>query len=196
MANIYDNDINKFTDWNGDNSTDNRPVSGRAVQKFIKDTLQSRIGYVYDDAANNRCLGFADESDYQLYTQDPIQYADLLIHSWYSYHPPVPQTLDYRAYYGTVDNQITPEQNITSLLSSTASLNATCSSSKEYVYVLLYSNYRLTRAMTANNEDVLSDFVKLNWNTTVNGQTYNIYELHADSGLPLDVNISLTFSKQ
>jgi len=31
MAIIYDHDINKHTDWDGDESTFGKPVSGRAV---------------------------------------------------------------------------------------------------------------------------------------------------------------------
>lgn len=194
---IYTDDITKHTDWGGDASTGNLPVAGECVQKFIKNTLQSRIGYIYDDAANNRCLGFADEEDYDLYISDPETYQDLVVNTWYNYHPPVPVTLDYPAYYGTVNDQITVTTAVEKItnLSSTTSTSATCNSSKPYVYIALYKNYRLTKAITSSNEDVKDDFVKLDGEFLLNSVSYTLYELHADSGLPLDVNISLSFSK-
>ena len=53
MANkIYDEEINKHTDWGGDSSTGNLPVSGARVQEFITrkeifDQYGRKLGY-YD----------------------------------------------------------------------------------------------------------------------------------------------------
>ena len=43
--NIYDEKIDKNTDWGGDESTGGLPVSGRRVQEFIKGELNGKYGY-------------------------------------------------------------------------------------------------------------------------------------------------------
>ena len=80
MAIIYDHEINKHTDWDGDESTFGKPVSGRAVQKFIKDSLNSKIGFIYEDTKRGKFYGFADREDYLEYleTQNP----ELIISKW------------------------------------------------------------------------------------------------------------------
>ena len=42
----YDEDITLKTDWGGDNTTGNLPVSGSKVQKVIKESINSKVGYV------------------------------------------------------------------------------------------------------------------------------------------------------
>ena len=42
----YDEDITLKTDWGGDNTTGNLPVSGGKVQKVIKESINSKVGYV------------------------------------------------------------------------------------------------------------------------------------------------------
>ena len=42
----YDGDINLSTDWGGDESTGNLPVVGEKVQKVIKESINSKVGYV------------------------------------------------------------------------------------------------------------------------------------------------------
>ena len=42
----YDGDITLKTDWGGDESTGNLPVTGKSVQKVIKDSINSKVGYV------------------------------------------------------------------------------------------------------------------------------------------------------
>lgn len=75
---IWDKDIDKYVDWGGDESTGGLPVSGRAVQKFIRDTLESKAGYFYYDQERSRYLVFADEEDCNSYLADPSQ-TELLI---------------------------------------------------------------------------------------------------------------------
>ena len=67
----WDNDIDKTVDWGGDASTGGLPVSGRAVQKFIKDTLNKKIGAGYTDKTTNIHYMFADEADMEAYIADP-----------------------------------------------------------------------------------------------------------------------------
>jgi len=72
MAEIWDNTIDKHTDWGGDSTTNGLPVSGRKVQEFIKSALENKMGTIYYDASNNRYLVFADEENRDLYLADPI----------------------------------------------------------------------------------------------------------------------------
>jgi hypothetical protein len=70
--------IGKNVDWGGDSLTDNLPVSGAMVQKFIKDSLNGKAGLFYYDTGNNRYLVFADETDKDAYLDDPTK-TDLII---------------------------------------------------------------------------------------------------------------------
>ena len=74
----WNQEINKYTDWGGDSSTSGFPVSGEAIQEFIKSSLQHKIGYIHKQG--RMYYGFADE-------EDAIEYIntlnrDLIIASW------------------------------------------------------------------------------------------------------------------
>ena len=80
MANqIWNEPIDRTVDWGGDESTGNAPVSGAMVQKFLKDSLDSKFGFcrVVDDTAQF----FATEEDVEVYDNDPIMNAKLLLRS-------------------------------------------------------------------------------------------------------------------
>ena len=68
---IYDEEINKNTDWGGDSTTGNLPVSGRRVQEFIKKALDNKMGTMYYDMTNNNYLVFADEESRDKYLENP-----------------------------------------------------------------------------------------------------------------------------
>ena len=74
----WNNPIDKNVDWGGDASTENLPVSGEMVQKFIKDSLNGKAGVFYYDTANNRYIVFADVSTRDKYLDDPTR-TDLII---------------------------------------------------------------------------------------------------------------------
>ena len=69
----WNNPIDKNTDWGGDASTGNLPVSGAMVQRFIKESLDEKAGVFYYDTANNRYLVFADAQTRDAYLEDPTQ---------------------------------------------------------------------------------------------------------------------------
>ena len=69
----WNNPIDKNTDWGGDASTGNLPVSGAMVQRFIKESLDGKAGVFYYDTANNRYLVFADAETRDAYLADPAQ---------------------------------------------------------------------------------------------------------------------------
>lgn len=73
MKKYYDNKINKNTDWGGDVSTSGLPVTGRRVQEFIKESLDSKAGAFHYDAVNRQYLVFADNNTKQQYLNDPTQ---------------------------------------------------------------------------------------------------------------------------
>lgn len=73
MARVWDKPIDKTMDWGGSPATDGLPVSGRRVQEFIKRELGGKAGIFYYDASNNRYIVFADESDKDIYLNDPTQ---------------------------------------------------------------------------------------------------------------------------
>ena len=190
---IYTGSIDKYTNWGGDASTGNLPVAGGSVQNFIKDTLQDKIGYIYEDRNNNLCLGFADEGDYNLYASDPMRYSDLLIQSWYCYFPPIQPTLEYPMYYGSTQGNITIRDAsvlVPSSLTSTSSMSITCNTNNAYVYIALYDEYNISSIVTANSESILSEFINMGV-FMLDNKIYKLYEFHLSSGLPLDVNINI-----
>ena len=76
---IWNKPIDKNVDWGGDENTNNLPVSGEMVQKFIKDTLNEKFGYCR--VLEERAEFFASEEDSFLYDTDPSTYTNLLINS-------------------------------------------------------------------------------------------------------------------
>ncbi len=66
------NDIESIdNDWGLDvNDVEQRPYSGRAVQKFIKDTFGKKMGYFYYDVTNNRYIAFASSKEKDTYLED------------------------------------------------------------------------------------------------------------------------------
>lgn len=74
----YDKEIDKHTDWGGDESTGGIPVKGNRVQEFIKNTFDKRIGYLHYDEGNNRYIAFADEESKDEYLADTSR-TDLIL---------------------------------------------------------------------------------------------------------------------
>lgn len=72
MAKVSDNDILDFSqDW-GKDPANGLPFSGRAVQQFIKDTFDTKVGYFYYDTTTNRYLVFANEESKNKYLENPL----------------------------------------------------------------------------------------------------------------------------
>ena len=55
--------IDRNVDWGGDESTNNLPVAGSAVQEFIKSELNEKIGIIYHDEVAGLYLCFANDDD-------------------------------------------------------------------------------------------------------------------------------------
>lgn len=68
---VSENNILSITeDWGLDTSN-NLPYSGAAVQKFIKDTFDTKVGYFHYDVTTNRYLVFANEAKKDEYLENP-----------------------------------------------------------------------------------------------------------------------------
>ena len=63
----YNEKINRHTDWGGDASTGYLKVSGRRVQEFIKEELNSKVGAIHKDEGGTVVYCFANEEDKQKY---------------------------------------------------------------------------------------------------------------------------------
>lgn len=69
--NLSYNDIpDKNEDWGLDHRNGFK-YSGESVQKFIKETFNSKMGYFYYDTSSNRYLVFADEASKNEYVENP-----------------------------------------------------------------------------------------------------------------------------
>ena len=57
---------NSALDWGvGDATTENLPLDGSVVQKYIKDNFGRRAGYFYTDVESSQCYVFSTEADYE-----------------------------------------------------------------------------------------------------------------------------------
>lgn len=78
MGKVFDNPITLDTDWGGDASTGNLPVSGRRVQELIKKTFTKKGGCV--QIKDKKFLQiFADEASMRKYNSDTEKYEDLVV---------------------------------------------------------------------------------------------------------------------
>lgn len=78
MGKVFDNPITLDTDWGGDASTGNLPVSGRRVQELIKKTFTKKGGCV--QIKDKKFLQiFADEASMKKYNSDTEKYEDLVV---------------------------------------------------------------------------------------------------------------------
>lgn len=74
---IWDGPIYKQTDWGGDLTTNNLPVSGKRVQEYIKNSLEAKYGF--SRVVGNLLQFFSDEDSASLFDEDNETYASLLL---------------------------------------------------------------------------------------------------------------------
>ena len=79
----YDEEITRDTDWGGDESTGNQPVSGGRVQEWLKNEINGKFGVIRVseemDVRNYYSLEmFSSKEDESLYDSDNETYADLI----------------------------------------------------------------------------------------------------------------------
>lgn len=81
----YDGEITRETDWGGDASTDNQPVSGGRVQEWLKTNINGRYGFLnmrFNESESMYYIEcFTSEDDYNKYESDKLAYESLLLQS-------------------------------------------------------------------------------------------------------------------
>ena len=81
----YDGEITRETDWGGDASTDNQPVSGGRVQEWLKTNINGRYGFLnmrFNESESMYYIEcFTSEDDYKKYESDKLAYESLLLQS-------------------------------------------------------------------------------------------------------------------
>ena len=80
----YDGEITRDTDWGGDASTGDKPVSGGRLQQWLKDELNLRVGYTVRSSEKEEdglfhVRGFSCAEDYNEWLADKENRADLVI---------------------------------------------------------------------------------------------------------------------
>ena len=77
----YDEEITRDTDWGGDESTDNQPVSGGRIQEWLKNEINGKYGVIRisketDQYSYYSLEMFATKEDEELYDSDNETYKD------------------------------------------------------------------------------------------------------------------------
>ena len=76
---MYDQPIDRNIPWDGNEKTGNLPVRGTRVEEFLKNELNSKVGIFYYDQQSNKQLVFANEDTRDLYLENPVDNAHLLL---------------------------------------------------------------------------------------------------------------------
>ena len=58
-------DYRNEVSWSGDSTTENLPLAGSVVEKYIKDNFKHKAGYFYSDGTQGKCFVFANEDAYK-----------------------------------------------------------------------------------------------------------------------------------
>ena len=105
---LYEKDINKNVDWGGDESTNGLPVSGEKIQKFIKESLNGKFGFMYYDkdpegresstgvnvvnhTPTNQYIVFSDADDFALWAANPAEGSSYVLAR---FDAPAPATIE------------------------------------------------------------------------------------------------------
>ena len=160
---VSENDIQDMTqDWGLDTSN-NLPYSGAAVQKFIKEKLNSKMGYFHYDATSNRYLCFADEASKDAYVANPTL-TELVLGAFdapFNYEASI--TLLTPTYIpillGTTGNYVSFDFDIKNKSGNSVgeSVNATWTFIKGNTKQTLKAKYRYGQTVTLNVDKYLSE---------------------------------------
>lgn len=105
---LYEKDIDKYVDWGGDESTNGLPVSGEKIQKFLKESLDNKFGFMYYDKDSegkdtntgitvashnptNQYIVFADKENFALWAENPSEGASYVLAQ---FDAPAPATIE------------------------------------------------------------------------------------------------------
>lgn len=160
---VSENDIQDMTqDWGLDTSN-NLPYSGAAVQKFIKETFGSKMGYFHYDASSNRYLCFADEASKDKYVANPTM-TELVLGAFdapFNYEASITLLSDsyVPVLLGTKGNYITFDFDIKNKSGNSVgeSVNATWTFIKGNTKQTLKAKYRYGQTVSLNVDKYLSE---------------------------------------
>ncbi len=110
---------------------------------------------------------------------------------------PTPKTLDDYVYYGGQDTELDVSD-----VAAVAAVVETWDKTKKYTtsnipfddvyeYFSIPAQYQIDTIKTDNNEDITDEFIEKLSNYTQGDKSYNLYQYSLDSGLPLEVNVTL-----
>lgn len=75
---LWTDAIDKNVDWSNVDGN-GTPASGEVVQNFLKETLQQKFGFLYQDRQALTNYIFADRADYELWASDETTYSNLVL---------------------------------------------------------------------------------------------------------------------
>ena len=161
--NLSYNDIpDKNEDW-GLDPRNGFKYSGESVQKFIKETFNSKMGYFYYDTSSNRYLVFADEASKNEYVENPTL-TELVLGSFdapFNYEASITLLSDsyVPVLLGTKGNYITFDFDIKNKSGNSVgeSVNATWTFIKGNTKQTLKAKYRYGQTVSLNVDKYLSE---------------------------------------
>lgn len=107
---------------------------------------------------------------------------------------PTPTELDFPVYYGGQSTELPINSETGSVVShwgkSTQYTTTGINCNEKWYYIALHVNYSIVSIVTDNTEPVTSLF-ELKGRYNQEGKSYNLYEFHLSSDMPLDVNLTL-----
>ena len=160
---ISENKIQDLSqDWAKDPSN-GLPFSGAAVQQFIKENFNSKLGFLYYDTSSNRYLCFADEASKDKYLENPTL-AELVLGAFdapFNYEASI--TLLSPSYVpillGTTGNYVSFDFDIKNKSGASIgeSVNATWTFVRGNTKQTLKAKYRYGQTVTLNVDKYLSE---------------------------------------
>ena len=140
----YDGQITRDTDWGGDASTENQPVSGGRVQEWLKNEINGKFGVIRMSATINEqnfysLEMFSTKEDEQLYDEDNEKYEGLVTRV-------------------TIPISTVQGDSFTAFLSTTLPQNDIVVSDGELKVLFNYRAIRYTQGV-ANNEGALGTLI-------------------------------------
>lgn len=107
---------------------------------------------------------------------------------------PTPTQLDFPVYFGGQNTELPLDSYTSSVVggwnksSSYTTTGIDCN--QIWYYIALHANYEIVSIITDNTEPI-KDLFELKGRYNQDGKTYNLYEFHLSSDLPLDVKMTL-----
>ena len=107
---------------------------------------------------------------------------------------PTPTELDYPIYYGGQSTELPIDSSTANVIrqwdSTTSYTTSGIYCGEIWYYLAIHTSYSIVSIITDNTEPITSMF-ELKGRYVQDGKSYNLYEFHLSSDMPLDVNFTL-----